>query len=119
MNPEAIRLLIALGISALRSVTLATKNTTDDKIAAGVEAAYNVFAARPDFNAWTAISVLLEFARFYASQTGRTADDKLTAEFQAVVAALEPVVGNAVYRKQLEDITIEWPYLDAPGKPRT
>jgi len=119
MNPALIPVLIQIALQAFRLVAARTKSKLDDQIAEGLDRSLNVLLSRPQIDAWAIANMLLATARYYAETTARTGDDKLAAEFQAVAAALEPVIGNEVWAAQLRDVVIDWPYLDAPGVAKT
>lgn len=115
MNKEII---ILLALQALKQVALLTKTTKDDQVAEIAERMIGVLL-QGKMPVWTAIFWALEIAKFFASRSARTGDDKLVQEFSNVAKALEGVVGKEVFRPQYADIelVVDWPYLAAPGVP--
>lgn len=111
--------ILIIAVSAFRLTAAATKTKVDDAIAEALSSTVAVLLSRPQIDAWAVAHALLAAAKFYADQTARTGDDKLLAEFQAVAAALEQVIGTPVLAAQLQDVLVPWDYLDAPGQPRS
>ena len=110
--------ILIVAISTFRLVAAATKTPKDDQIADALQSIVGVLLSRPLVDAWAVAHTVLAAARYYAERTARTGDDKLVAEFQAVAAALEQVIGSEVMAAQLRDVPVPWAYLDAPGQPR-
>jgi len=112
-------LIILLALQALKQVALLTKTTKDDLVAEIAERMIGVML-QGKMPVWTAINWALEMARFFAERSAKTGDDKRVAEFTAVAAALEKVVGQDVWHEQYAEkgYVVDWPFLAAPGLPR-
>lgn len=59
-------------------------------------------------NAWALIQAGLAILKIVSSMTKTTADEKLTAEIEAAIQALQRVAGQDVYKAHLEKIEHKW-----------